>query len=136
MRIRKKNCRKYGRLYTFKAAKEGCRLLGDGWRLPTDHEWRKMAKKYGGADDDASDDGKAAYNALFQNGSSGFAALLGGKRNSVGSYDFLGTSGNYWTSTESSSSKAWSYNFNDGKLWRSNYGQMFGRSVRCLQPAR
>jgi uncharacterized protein (TIGR02145 family) len=76
------NCNEYGRLYTFEAAKEGCQLLGNGWRLPTDEEWREMAKQYGGADDDASDGGKAAYEALLGNGSSGFAAQLGGWRNS------------------------------------------------------
>ena len=130
---KEENCRKYGRLYTFKAAKEGCRLLGDGWRLPTDKEWREMAKKYGGADDDASDGGKAAYNALFQNGSSGFAALLGGWRFSVGGYDFLGTYGDYWASTEDGSVDAWYYGFGDGKLWRNNNYRALGHSVRCLQ---
>jgi len=36
------NCRRYGRLYTWEAAQQGCRLLGDGWRLPTNDEWRHM----------------------------------------------------------------------------------------------
>ena len=77
------NCRKYGRLYTFEAAKEGCRLLGDGWRLPTDKEWANMVDQHGGAKyGNTKDVGKAAYNALIQNGSSGFAALLGGWRSS------------------------------------------------------
>ena len=33
----------------WEAAKEGCKMLGAGWRLPTDAEWRAMAKEYGGA---------------------------------------------------------------------------------------
>jgi uncharacterized protein (TIGR02145 family) len=86
------NCNEYGRLYTFEAAKEGCQLLGNGWRLPTDEEWREMAKQYGGADDDASDGGKAAYEALLGNGSSGFAAQLGGWRYTNGSFHSLGSS--------------------------------------------
>ena len=52
-----------------KVAKKAC---PNGWHLPSDGEWREMAKKYGGAGNDASDGGKAAYNALIQNGSSGF----------------------------------------------------------------
>ena len=68
-------------------------MLEGNWRLPTDKEWRAMAKEYGGADDDARDVGKAAYQALFGDGSSGFAALLGGKRFSNGGYYFLGTLG-------------------------------------------
>ncbi|HMG66219.1 MAG TPA: FISUMP domain-containing protein, partial [Chitinophagaceae bacterium] len=42
------NCDRYGRLYTWKSAQEGCKLLGKGWRLPTNEEWRKMAGLYGG----------------------------------------------------------------------------------------
>src|SRR5687767_9641674 len=42
------NCRRYGRLYTWESARRGCQSLGDGWRLPTDDEWRQMAKRYGG----------------------------------------------------------------------------------------
>ena len=41
-------CRRFGRLYTWTSAAEACRLLGTGWRLPTDDEWRQMAKGYGG----------------------------------------------------------------------------------------
>ena len=80
------NCEKYGRLYTWEAAKTACVQLGNDWRLPTDVEWREMAKQYGGADDDAEDDGKSAYKALVKGGDTGFAALLGGGRDSDGSY--------------------------------------------------
>ncbi len=47
------NCAEYGRLYTWEAAKKACQSLGNGWRLPTDQEWRDLAKRFGGADDDA-----------------------------------------------------------------------------------
>src|SRR5262249_44043384 len=46
------NCRQYGRLYTWESARRGCQSLGDGWRLPTDDEWRQMAKRYGGVSED------------------------------------------------------------------------------------
>src|SRR5262245_31488258 len=58
------NCRRYGRLYTWESAQRGCQSLGDGWRLPTDDEWRQMAKRYGGVGNDSPDMGKAAYTAL------------------------------------------------------------------------
>ncbi len=38
------NCRQYGRLYTWESARRGCQSLGIGWRLPTDEEWRQLAK--------------------------------------------------------------------------------------------
>ena len=68
------NCRRYGRLYTWESARRGCQSLGDGWRLPTDDEWRQMAKHYGGVREDSEDSGKAAYKALLIGGSSGFNA--------------------------------------------------------------
>ncbi|MGH9420005.1 MAG: FISUMP domain-containing protein [Thermoanaerobaculia bacterium] len=70
------NCRRYGRLYTWESAQRGCRSLGDGWRVPTDDEWRQVAKQYGGVREDSDDSGKAAYAALLIGGSSGFNALL------------------------------------------------------------
>ena len=62
------NCNRYGRLYTWESAQRGCHSLGDGWRLPTDDEWRQMAKHYGGVGNDSPDKGKAAYTALLSEG--------------------------------------------------------------------
>ena len=93
-------CDQYGRLYTWKAAKRACRELGNGWRLPTDQEWRELAKRFGGADDDATDGGKAAYEAMIRGGNSSFSARLGGYRVSGGSFRLLGGGGVYWSATE------------------------------------
>jgi uncharacterized protein (TIGR02145 family) len=77
-------CLRFGRLYTWASAAEACRLLGSEWRLPTDDEWRQLAKGYGGVRGDSEDDGKAAYTALLDGGVSGFHALLGGDASQVG----------------------------------------------------
>ena len=53
----------------------GARSLGTGWRLPTDDEWRRLAKHYGGVHGDSSDAGKGAYNALLIGGRSGFGCF-------------------------------------------------------------
>ena len=74
------NCSRYGRLYTWESAQRVCQSLGEGWRLPTDEEWRQMAKRYGGVSDDSADKGKAAFTALLSGGTSGFNAVLGGNR--------------------------------------------------------
>jgi len=74
------NCRRYGRLYTWESAQRVCQTLGGGWRLPTDAEWRQMAKRYGGVSDESTDKGKAAFTALRSGGKSGFNAVLGGNR--------------------------------------------------------
>jgi uncharacterized protein (TIGR02145 family) len=132
------NCRQYGRLYTWASARRGCQALGDGWRLPTDDEWRQMAKHYGGVREDSDDTGKAAYKALLIEGSSGFNALLGGGRDSDdGQYARVEAHGFYWTASESDSvTTAWFYNF--GKGGQSLNRQRGGRkqmalSVRCIR---
>lgn len=130
------NCRRYGRLYTWESARRACKSLGDGWRLPTENEWRQLAKYYGGAFEDSGDRGRAAYKALMSGGSSGFSALLGGGRSVDGQYARLQAHGFYWTASESDSSGAWFYNFGHGSqsLYRQSYGEkQRAFSVRCLR---
>lgn len=130
------NCRKYGRLYTYEAAKKACEEVG--WRLPADSEWRDLAKRFGGADDDAADGGAAAFKALTDGGSdsnrSGFGAQFGGYRNSQGFFYSLGQ-GEYWSSTERGSDYAWRYYFNTKKdrLDRNVSDKAWGFSCRCVR---
>ncbi|HEY7212109.1 MAG TPA: FISUMP domain-containing protein [Bryobacteraceae bacterium] len=129
------NCRRYGRLYTWESAQRGCQSLGAGWRLPTNDEWRQMAKQYGGVRDDSVDGGKAAYKALVNGGSSGFNAVFGGGRSEDGQYARLEAHGFYWTASESGPSSAWFYNFGQARILnRHNDGEK-GRafSVRCVR---
>ena len=95
------NCRRYGRLYTWESAQRVCQSLGNGWRLPTDDEWRQMAKRYGGVSDDSADKGRAAFTALVSGGTAGFDAVLGGNR-SDGQYARLEAHGLYWTASATS----------------------------------
>lgn len=133
------NCRRYGRLYTWAAAQRGCQSLGAGWRLPTEDEWRQLAKHYGGVFEDSDDGGKAAYKALLTGGTSGFKALLGGNRQSEdGKYARLEAHGFYWTAseTETDARSAWFYNFGHGglALYRQREGEKeMAISVRCVR---
>jgi uncharacterized protein (TIGR02145 family) len=131
------NCRRYGRLYTWESAQLGCRSLGDGWRLPTDSEWRQMAKHYGGIREDSDDSGKAAYAALLVGGNSGFNALLGGNRGAGdGQYARLEAHGFYWTASETSPTDALFYNFGKGSLSlnrQSEGNKQMAVSVRCVR---
>lgn len=127
------NCDRYGRLYDWASAKAACKAIGAGWRLPSDKEWREMAKLFGGSDDDAKDGGKAAYKALIKGGSSGFQAVLGGWRYSNGSFSTLGSRGYYWSSTEYGADYAWHYYFYNGELGRYDLLRSNGFSCRCLK---
>lgn len=130
-----RNCGQYGRLYTWESARRGCQLLGDGWRLPTDGEWREMAKHYGGVSQDAEDGGKGAYKALRMEGTSGFNAVLGGNRSLDGQYARIEAHGLYWTASENDPASAPFYNFGKGglALHRQPVGEKrMALSVRCV----
>jgi len=130
------NCRRYGRLYTWESAPRACRSLGAGWRLPTDDEWRQLAKDYGGVSEDSDDKGKAAYKALLAGGSSGFNAMLGGGRTDDGQYARGEAHGFYWTASESDPASGWFYNFGRGgqALHRqSGFEKQSALSVRCVK---
>lgn len=72
----------YGRLYEMEAAAAACATLGEGWHLPTDAEWQKLATAYGGFFNWETvaeiGDASKAYEALLRGGTSGFSARLGG----------------------------------------------------------
>lgn len=130
------NCRRYGRLYTWKAAQRACRSLGGRWRVPADDEWRGLAKRYGGIRGDSNDGGQGAYGALLKGGSSGFDAVLGGGRDPDGRYRRLEAHGFYWTATEVDSTSAVFYNFGRGgrSLNRQPEGEKEREfSVRCIR---
>ena len=125
-------CLRFGRLYTWASAAQGCTQLGPGWRLPTDDEWRRLAQAHGGQLGDSA--GRAAATDLLAGRSSGFNAVLGGNRNSDGSYARLDAHGIYWTATESDNEHAWVYHF--GRLGLSRhrgFDKSMAVSVRCVE---
>ena len=129
------NCRRYGRMYTWESAQRVCQSLGGGWRLPTDDEWRQLAKRYGGVSSDSADKGRAAFTALLSGGRSGFNAVLGGNR-SDGRYARLEAHGFYWTASANDPATAPFYNFgkNGGALHRQPQGEKeMAISVRCVR---
>jgi uncharacterized protein (TIGR02145 family) len=105
--------------------------------LPTDDEWRQLAKHHGGVGNDSPDKGKAAYTALLSGGTSGFNAVLGGNRSIDGKYDRLEAHGVYWTGSENDQITAPFYNFGKGSqgLYRQPQGQkQMAVSARCVRP--
>lgn len=140
------NCQKYGRLYTLEAANKACAALGNGWRLPTDGEWKRLAVSFGGYRyvkestektnllDDVGDPRKSFY-ALLNEGNSGFDALTGGWRFSNGNFRDLGQYGSYWSAKENGSENTWYYLFEQFNrvLSRYNPHDPGAFSCRCIQ---
>ncbi|GBU20511.1 hypothetical protein R80B4_00389 [Fibrobacteres bacterium R8-0-B4] len=94
------NCAKYGRLYTWAAAKAACQSIG--WRLPTEQEWRSLVDFAGGIDAAGS---KLKAGSGWNNNGGGtdnyrFSALPGGLRNAAGYFKYAGDVGAWWTASE------------------------------------
>ena len=131
-----KNCQGYGRLYTWESAIEGCKLLGEGWRLPTNIEWQKLTIVYGGAAGDSAAIRRKSYFTLLFSDTAGFNALLGGGRDPDGHYSRRNAHGFYWAATENDTATASFCNFANGS--QAIYQQQEGEknrafSVRCVK---
>jgi uncharacterized protein (TIGR02145 family) len=130
------NCRRYGRLYTWEAARKACGSLGSAWRLPSMADWRRLAQVYGGVFGDGPDNGRVAFRELLVGGRSGLEMLLGGGRDDRSrEYARLEAHGFYWSASEESPTTAQFLNF--GKGSRTVYAQDGGEktrafSVRCV----
>jgi|GEM_PF-1377600 len=63
------------------------------------------------------------------------SGLPGGNRNNNGNYNNIGNNGNWWSSTENSTTNAWNrnLNYNNGNSNRNNNNKQNGFSVRCLR---
>lgn len=130
-----RNSNDYGRLYTFKGAKKAC---PDGWKLPTDQDWRELEKTLGMAEKTTLQTGFRGSNEgnkLKKNGNTGFNALLGGWRNMEGDFKEKGETGVYWTATTQNKLYIWIRGFSKAhsKICRRAMGKTLGFSVRCVK---
>jgi uncharacterized protein (TIGR02145 family) len=137
------SCEKYGRLYTWQAAKSACQLLGGGWHLPTSAEWNALvlAVDYPAGMKLKSTNGWNSYinendSIVDGNGTDdySFSALPGGRRVSDGSFGRTGDFGIWWTATDGVVSVAYYRDMNFILLTRDEeyFDNDFGVSVRCI----
>jgi uncharacterized protein (TIGR02145 family) len=115
-------------------------ICPDGWHLPSDAEFTTLATYLGGvyvAGGKMKETGTTHWTApnTGATNSSGFTALPGGHRNLNGTFGNVGNLEYYWTTTENTSSIAWTryLGFSNPYLSTYNYSKAYGFSVRCLQ---
>jgi len=133
----------YGKLYNWYAVNDQRELAPEGWHIPSDDEWTILSNFLGGEDNAG---GLLKTTGTFENGdglwtmpnidatnASGFSALPGG--DCYGICTNIGWLGNWWSSTMSGYSLAWSrYIYNsDRKLIRDTNPKVYGFSVRCIK---
>jgi uncharacterized protein (TIGR02145 family) len=129
------SCNKYGRLYTWNAAKTAC---PSGWRLPSHQDWNDLVPAAGGV----SVAGKKlkASSGWNENGNGtdkyGFSALPGGYRYTDGNFNYVGNYGGWWTATATESDDHFAFYqhifYNDDSMLNGYVNKEDGLSVRCV----
>ena len=125
----------YGLLYNGYSVTDSRKVAPDGWRIPTDEDWKELETYLGMAQDElnalgyrGTDEGGklketgTVYWKAYDEGatnSTGFSARGGGSRNKPGLYSYLREQGYWWSSTPSA-------HLYDGTL--------FGRMINSWSP--
>ena len=130
------NCEKYGRLYTWAAAKTVC---PEGWHLPSYDEWNTLFTAVGGKSTAGpklkSQTGWTAYDGITNEDSFGFSALPAGLRFLSGDFIDEGRYAYFWSSTEHGSYYAYGmllyYDYDRAYLYYNS--KYYGHSVRCVK---
>ncbi len=140
----------YGALYNWYTVNTG-NLCPNGWHVPTDDEWKTMEIYLGMTQAQADGEGNRGTDEggkLKETGtshwqtpntgatnSSGFIALPGGFRYLGGYFGNLGSTGTWWTATESLNMDVWSrtlsYDYEGVYRYYGIKGDGF--SIRCLR---
>jgi uncharacterized protein (TIGR02145 family) len=132
------NCNTYGRLYDWQTALGAC---PSGWHLPSDAEWTALTDFLGG-ESIAGGKMKEAGTAHWlpppsgATNSSGFTALPGGWTDGNNGFGSIGSAALFWSSTEDSTSTAWSRILSSGgeSVYRNGFNafKYYGYSARCI----
>jgi uncharacterized protein (TIGR02145 family) len=118
-------CERFGRLYNWNTARSAC---PNGWKLPSLKDFEGLLSYAGG-------EGKPAYQALVDGGSSKFYAIFGGLRLTDGEFMDLDSVGFWWSSTEYGSANAGFLNMSiSGQQAMTHIGDKnIGFSIRCIK---
>ncbi|MEO5581965.1 MAG: fibrobacter succinogenes major paralogous domain-containing protein [Saprospiraceae bacterium] len=130
----------YGKLYNWFAVHDPRGLAPKGWHVPSDAEWTILTDTLGSGEGTKmkSTSGWNDHLGISGNGdnNSGFAGLPGGfRREFFYSFNGVGRSGSWWSSSENNTSSAWYRNlgYNNGSVLRDYGFKRTGLAVRCLR---
>ena len=134
----KSNKDKYGVLYNWYAISSN-KLCPKGWHVATDDEWLDLVYAYGGLEDAGTRLKEAGYehwktSGIIATNESHFTALPGGYRSYNGTFNYLGVSGYWWTSTENARNTVYFYGlrYKSPNIYRNFAEKNNGFCVRCV----
>jgi uncharacterized protein (TIGR02145 family) len=130
----------YGRLYTWYAVTDSRNICPTGWHVPSNIEFSTLMSGLGG-DDLAGKKLKETGTTHWANpntdatNESGFTALPGGYHGYEGSYNYIGYTGYFWSSTESDVNNAWyrGLYYNGAYDHNLSNSKKAGFAVRCIK---
>jgi uncharacterized protein (TIGR02145 family) len=140
-----RNCSKYGRLYTWKAAQKAC---PKGWHLPDRADFEQLIVNVGGTDLASGMAGAGeklkSTSGWFKKGNGsdefGFNALpagyrLGGNESAPGKFDGIGGYAHLWSASETADGLAYYLllDFSTKAAKLNAFGKDEARSVRCVK---
>ena len=135
----------YGRLYNWYAAVDSRNIAPEGWHVPTDDEWQELVEFLGG---DTLAGGKMKGTGTIEGGDglwyepnkgatneSGFSALPAGGRTYDVATDVAGSYAYFWSTKNYHHWYGWHryLYYNNAEVYRYNYYNQFGFSVRCIK---
>lgn len=145
----------YGALYNWHAVNNVNGLCPTGWHVSSQAEWEQLISFAGGENVagtrlrscrqvNSTLGGSCATNvhprweqSSNNNGTNDFwfSALSGGNRSGSGSasYQYLGSYGSFWTSTELSNLISYTFGLGSSVTYGTGYGKTTGYSVRCVK---
>jgi len=142
----------YGKLYNWYAVNDPRGLAPEGWKIPTDDDWKELEMCLGMSQSEAdrSNDWRGtnegskiketgiAHWSNPNNGSTNESQLSftgTGHKPAVGTFLWFGIYGYCWTKSEYNTSLAWNRYFkNDNtKIYKDNPSKKTGLPVRCLR---
>ena len=135
---------KYGYLYSYEGAKQAA---PDGWRLPSDEDWKNLEIALGMSKSDADADGwRGSYQATLMHQQDGtqlnlkYGGFMDGNSTTFASkFYYIEAFGYYWTDTFDKSTSTAYYRkivYNSGKVYRHLSATNNMMSVRFVRDAK
>lgn len=130
----------YGKLYNWYAVADSRNVCPSGWHVPSDADWKALTIYLGG-ETVAGGKMKSSGTQYWHDpntdntNESGFSGLMGGYRDSDGTFNHVGYGGSWWSATEDDTYSAWyrGLYYSSGNSARASSIRRYGFSVRCLR---